>query len=85
MHELRTGDLVIVEADRGKDLGRITNDSISAADVEAYQRQQAENAAMQAAQSGGQEDVKPGPKELMPKRIYGKALPQDTQYVHHAL
>lgn len=84
--QIRTGDLVIVEADRGKDLGRVANDSIGPADVEAYQRQQAEHAQQQQAQmggpgSGGDEGGGKSPRELMPKRIYGKAQPQDTQYV----
>ena len=84
LNNLRTGDLVIVEADRGKDLGRIINDSITPVDVETYQAQQAENAALQQQQmmmSGGEDGAPPTsrPKELMPKRIYAKATPQDTQ------
>lgn len=34
--EIRVGDLVIVEADRGKDLGRVINDSITVQEVEAH-------------------------------------------------
>ncbi|KAF9031675.1 PSP1-domain-containing protein [Hymenopellis radicata] len=34
--DIRVGDLVIVEADRGKDLGRVINDTITAQDVEAH-------------------------------------------------
>lgn len=49
MPPLRVGDLVIVEADRGKDLGKIVNDTITAAEVETFQRQQA--AQQQAAQA----------------------------------
>ncbi|KAF9508027.1 hypothetical protein BS47DRAFT_1303298 [Hydnum rufescens UP504] len=84
LQDLRTGDLVIVEADRGRDLGRVINDSITPADVEAYQRQQAENAALQQSQGQSQEEgggaaTKSATKELMPKRIYSKAHPQDTQ------
>ncbi|KAJ7049514.1 hypothetical protein C8F01DRAFT_1378488 [Mycena amicta] len=33
---IRVGDLVIVEADRGKDLGKVINDSITIEEVEAY-------------------------------------------------
>ncbi|KAF7320509.1 PSP1 C-terminal domain-containing protein [Mycena chlorophos] len=33
---IRVGDLVIVEADRGKDLGKVINDSITIGEVEAY-------------------------------------------------
>ncbi|EIM92052.1 uncharacterized protein STEHIDRAFT_70518 [Stereum hirsutum FP-91666 SS1] len=39
--DIRVGDLVIVEADRGKDLGKVINDTITIEDVEAYQRQMA--------------------------------------------
>ncbi|KAF8303441.1 hypothetical protein DL93DRAFT_447099 [Clavulina sp. PMI_390] len=48
--ELRVGELVIVEADRGRDLGRVTHGNISTADVEAWQRSQAEAAAVAALQ-----------------------------------
>ena len=40
--DVRVGDLVIVEADRGKDLGKVVNDGITVREVEAWQRQQAE-------------------------------------------
>ncbi|KAJ7030217.1 PSP1 C-terminal conserved region-domain-containing protein, partial [Mycena alexandri] len=33
---IRVGDLVIVEADRGKDLGKVVNDSITLGEVEAF-------------------------------------------------
>lgn len=33
---LKVGDLVIVEADRGRDLGRVVNDNITAEEVEAW-------------------------------------------------
>ncbi|CED84026.1 Uncharacterized protein PSP1 (suppressor of DNA polymerase alpha mutations in yeast) [Phaffia rhodozyma] len=39
---LAKGDLVIVEADRGKDLGKIINDSISLEEVKQFQEHQAE-------------------------------------------
>ena len=41
---IRIGDLVIVEADRGKDLGKVVNDSITIEQVEAFQRDQQERA-----------------------------------------
>lgn len=78
---VRTGDLVIVEADRGKDLGKVVNDSITIAEVEAFQRQQA------AANAAYDEPMSPGgsgtasKKEINPKMIYGKAQPHDTQWV----
>ncbi|EJD55648.1 PSP1-domain-containing protein [Auricularia subglabra TFB-10046 SS5] len=75
--DVRVGDLVIVEADRGKDLGKVVNDSITPSDIEALQ--------LQATGGSGGEPVSPGgpvqssKREYNPKRIYGKAQPQDTQ------
>ncbi|KAL5640553.1 hypothetical protein ACGC1H_001134 [Rhizoctonia solani] len=63
---VRRGDLVIVEADRGKDLGKVVNDSISLAEVERFMME-------------GADDGQGGRKEIMPKRIYGRAGPGDTQ------
>ena len=100
--DIRVGDLVIVEADRGKDLGKVVNDTITAAEVEAFQRQQqavAEHQRAQMQQFGGgiggsaggdgepgsPERERPPPhgkKEINPKKIYGKATSQDTQYVY---
>ncbi|KXN88051.1 hypothetical protein AN958_07783 [Leucoagaricus sp. SymC.cos] len=42
--DVNVGDLVIVEADRGKDLGTVVNDTITISQVEDWQRQQAEKA-----------------------------------------
>ncbi|KAI7821068.1 PSP1 C-terminal conserved region-domain-containing protein, partial [Gamsiella multidivaricata] len=77
---LKIGDLVIVEADRGKDLGKITNDSITPQQIQAMQAQQAEIAALQAHQdgsgggSGSSNNNGTGghraPKEIHPKRIF---------------
>jgi cell fate regulator YaaT (PSP1 superfamily) len=100
------GDLVIVEADRGQDLGRVVNDTISLEEVKAFQVQRR----MELAQlTGGKKFVRasgplaglevgmglsssesnadgPSPavlramtKEIMPKRIFGKAGPADQQ------
>lgn len=69
---LKTGDLVMVEADRGKDLGKITNDYITPQQIQALQAQQAENAALQAQQDGGNGGHR-APKEIHPKRIFGLA------------
>jgi len=41
---VQVGDSVIVEADRGKDLGTVVNDTITISQVEEWQRQQAEKA-----------------------------------------
>lgn len=56
--DIKTGDLVIVEADRGKDLGRVVNDTITISEVEDWQRQQAENA-------GGGSSGSPGASAAM--------------------
>ncbi|EJT98980.1 PSP1-domain-containing protein [Dacryopinax primogenitus] len=102
---VRTGDLVIVEADRGKDLGKVVNDTITLADVEFFLKQAADpaqstqtapagtqDAYLFAALSGPLSNSSSGPplsptvpgapkpvKEIMPKRIYSKAQPQETQ------
>lgn len=82
--DIRVGDLVIVEADRGKDLGKVVNDSITLAEVEAFQKAQMDRAGDQGDQGG---PISPGgttapvKKEINPKMIYGKAQQQDTQYV----
>ncbi|KAI8459572.1 hypothetical protein BY996DRAFT_4575827 [Phakopsora pachyrhizi] len=44
---IQRGDLVIVEADRGKDLGKVIRDSISVEDVQKFQNQQVEIALSQ--------------------------------------
>lgn len=79
--DIRVGDLVIVEADRGKDLGKVVNDSITLAEVEAFQKQQKILSGYAEAQ--GQMPTSPtgGGKEINPKMIYMKAQLQDTQYV----
>jgi hypothetical protein len=92
--DIRVGDLVIVEADRGKDLGKVINDSITVGEVEAFQRDQMARVGW----SGNGEPMSPGgtagagvaaggtgsggtKKEINPKMIYGKAQSHDTQYV----
>jgi len=79
--DIRVGDLVIVEADRGKDLGKVVNDSITLKEVEAFQREQKERVAF----GGDGGPMSPGggsgKKEINPKMIYGKAQAHDTQYV----
>ncbi|KAI5986412.1 PSP1 C-terminal conserved region-domain-containing protein [Pisolithus albus] len=77
--DIRVGDLVIVEADRGKDLGTVVNDSITLKEVEAFEREQRERVAHGDGgplSPGGQQGSK---KEINPKMIYGKAQPQDRQ------
>ncbi|KAF5376952.1 hypothetical protein D9615_007253 [Tricholomella constricta] len=84
--DIRIGDLVIVEADRGKDLGKVVNDSITLAEVEAFQKQQQERAGFGDGQptspGGAGSSAGPGAvgkKEINPKMIYGKAQQQDAQ------
>lgn len=78
---IQEGDLVLVEADRGKDLGKVVNATITLAEVEAIQAHQS---AMDGPISpGGTTMGAPvGKKEINPKMIYGKATAQDTQYVY---
>lgn len=76
---LAVGDLVIVEADRGKDLGTITRAGITGEDVETFQRMQMQS---QMAGENGEEVINPVRtfgKEIMPKRLYGKATPVDIE------
>ena len=78
-NEIRVGDLVIVEADRGKDLGKVVNDTITLREVEAFQKAQASRL------GGGEESGSPGggsggsKKDINPKKIFGKARNQDIQ------
>ncbi|KAF9434713.1 hypothetical protein BGZ76_007561 [Entomortierella beljakovae] len=80
---LKIGNLVIVEADRGKDLGKITNDSITPQQIQIMQAQQAELAALQAQQDGtgagpnGGSGGHRAPKEIHPKKIF--RLAQQTE------
>jgi cell fate regulator YaaT (PSP1 superfamily) len=101
---LQVGDLVIVEADRGQDLGKVKEDKITVDDVRAFnvaRKQEMDvnvNGAVSArikgaltnilvgeanAEAGGGPNPNPAVKavqrELMPKRIFGKAGPADRQ------
>lgn len=81
--DIRVGDLVIVEADRGKDLGKVVNDTITLAEVEAFQKQQKLMNVADAHVQGGPTSPTTvssgGVKDINPKMIYGKASAQDTQ------
>jgi hypothetical protein len=73
-----------VEADRGRDLGRISHGNISAAELEEWQRRQQEKAAiaqMQMMQEDGGAGKPSQMKELMPKKIYARATREDIQCV----
>lgn len=80
--DIRVGDLVIVEADRGKDLGKVINDTITIAEVEAFQKQQMARVGFgQPTSPGGASGSSSSgtKKEINPKMIYGKAQAHDTQ------
>ncbi|KAF7290174.1 PSP1 C-terminal domain-containing protein [Mycena indigotica] len=83
--ELHVGDLVIVEADRGKDLGKVINDSITIEEVEAYwagrgnQPQPQGQGSPPTSPGGAGETGGGGKKEISPKMIYGKAGAGDAQ------
>lgn len=80
--DIRVGDLVIVEADRGKDLGKVVNDSITLKEVEAFQREVREREAGEVMSPGGAGVAAgTGKKEINPKMIYGKAQAHDTQHL----
>jgi hypothetical protein len=69
---VKVGDLVIVEADRGKDLGKVIHDSISQAELK--QMAPSANKDIQNPQDGT-----PTPtKEIEPKCIYRHALPNEV-------
>lgn len=80
--EIRVGDLVMVEADRGKDLGKVVNDSITVEEVEAFQRdRQGRDEEEGPVSPGGSGGGSSGgsKKEINPKMIYGKASTHDAQ------
>ncbi|KDN50396.1 PSP1-domain-containing protein, partial [Tilletiaria anomala UBC 951] len=73
------GDLVVVEADRGKDLGTVVNDSINVAQVQSFLVHQ--NGMRGAAgASAGASDSKV--RLISPKRLYGRATPADTALLY---
>jgi len=69
------GDHVIVEADRGRDMGTVINDTITAAQVEDWQQSVPQFSGEGPA--GTPESTTS--KQLNPKRIYSKASSKDTQ------
>ncbi|KAM0756221.1 PSP1-domain-containing protein [Meredithblackwellia eburnea MCA 4105] len=80
---LRPGDLVIVEADRGKDIGKLLK-PCSVDEVQGFQQRLVEMALGQLANPGGGPPPNPAAiarmtKEFTPKKIFGKAQAVDTQ------
>jgi len=65
---IKKGDLVIAEADRGKDLGKVVNDNITPVQVQQLQLQQAEL----------MPELLRSNKELHPKQIYRLAQPGEV-------
>lgn len=96
--EIQKGDLVIVEADRGKDLGTVVNDCITVHQVQTFLAQQSELLAQQASitSSPGGATSTPGgdtphpaaislsrlSRSMNPKRLFAKAGPADTSLLH---
>jgi hypothetical protein len=80
-NEIRVGDLVIVEADRGKDLGKVVNDTITLGEVEAFQKVQASK--MGGTEESGSPGGGPGAtkKDINPKKVFCKARSPDIQCV----
>ncbi|KAJ7250185.1 PSP1 C-terminal conserved region-domain-containing protein [Mycena haematopus] len=78
---IRVGDLVIVEADRGKDLGKVVNDTITLGEVEAFWAGQQRFGSGQSPPTspGGADGGTGAKKEIAPKMIYGKAGAGDAQ------
>lgn len=72
---VNVGDLVIVEADRGRDLGKVVNDTITQAELEEWQQSSNQIPVESPSSPTGSSSR----KELNPKRIYGKASSHDTQ------
>ncbi|KAI8579017.1 hypothetical protein K450DRAFT_175713 [Umbelopsis ramanniana AG] len=70
--QIRTGDLVIVEADRGKDLGKVISDPLSSPSDPA----QSEQTSPVEGETDAETETKP--LELNPKRIYRLALPGEV-------
>ncbi|CCG85102.1 protein of unknown function [Taphrina deformans PYCC 5710] len=72
------GDLVIVEADRGRDLGKVIRENVSLAQVRALKAQQAREQAMA---MGGQQDEteKINFNNIQPKLIYRLSQPSEIK------
>ncbi len=79
------GDMVIVEADRGKDLGKVINNTINLAEVQAFQRNRRNllasdeyvgDTSMSSGSGHGYRQT-----DVSPKMIYTKAQRQDAESV----
>lgn len=74
--DVHVGDLVIVEADRGRDLGKVIRENVSMSQVRALKAQQARE---QALAMGGQQDdsEKINANNVQPKLIYRLSQPSE--------
>lgn len=75
--EVHPGDLVIVEADRGRDLGKVTRENVSMAQVKSLKAQQAREQAL-AIGGNGEDTEKFNSGIVQPKLIYRLAQPSEV-------
>jgi len=75
--QIHTGDLVIVEADRGKDLGKVTVDNLTSQQMSMLQAQQQFEQQMVADNEPSQPPSSVQRKDIHPKRIYRLAQPNE--------
>ncbi|KAK9241130.1 PSP1 C-terminal conserved region-domain-containing protein [Lipomyces kononenkoae] len=81
--DVKPGDVVIVDADRGRDLGRVTHVNISVETAHEIKIQQHKEQQFALQQNGGeitgQTDSGPNPMTLQPKQIIRFAQPMEIQ------
>ncbi|KAK9351422.1 PSP1 C-terminal conserved region-domain-containing protein [Lipomyces doorenjongii] len=81
--DVKPGDVVIVDADRGRDLGRVTHVNISVETAHEIKIQQHKEQQFALQQNGGevngQSDSGPNPMTLQPKQIIRFAQPMEIQ------
>ncbi|KAK9366960.1 PSP1 C-terminal conserved region-domain-containing protein [Lipomyces kononenkoae] len=81
--DVKPGDVVIVDADRGRDLGRVTHVNISVETAHEIKIQQHKEQQFALQQNGGevtgQPDSGPNPMTLQPKQIIRFAQPMEIQ------
>lgn len=69
------GDLVVVEADRGKDLGKVVQDSVTPYQLQAFQQRKA---AAESSNNMFGDGGNSSPKDAQPKRLYRLAQPPEV-------
>ncbi|PWN22300.1 PSP1-domain-containing protein, partial [Microstroma glucosiphilum] len=75
---IRIDDLVIVEADRGKDIGRVVNDSITVDQVGSFLSSQGAGPSSSGHPASGKSNTPATRSSINPKRLYSKASLADT-------